>query len=149
MVQLLFCRYICSSGEKESKSVISLFDDFLSSWVCVTLSFIDDLLKTMFLLSFLFTLWYYACNGIVEIFWDDVLFLVFFLGRSSIFLSIYNDVLSFTWKEFYFQDKKHPGVPPPRLFTVGRLDVATTGLLIVTNDGMWFLVKAILSLLNK
>ncbi|XP_024641004.1 putative ribosomal large subunit pseudouridine synthase SVR1, chloroplastic isoform X2 [Medicago truncatula] len=56
--------YICSSGEKESKSVISLFDDFLSSW-----------------------------------------------------------------------DKKHPGVPPPRLFTVGRLDVATTGLLIVTNDG--------------
>ncbi|XP_058762175.1 putative ribosomal large subunit pseudouridine synthase SVR1, chloroplastic isoform X2 [Vicia villosa] len=56
--------YICSSGEKESKSVISLFDDFLSGWA-----------------------------------------------------------------------KKHPGVPPPRLFTVGRLDVATTGLLIVTNDG--------------
>ncbi|XP_012570076.1 putative ribosomal large subunit pseudouridine synthase SVR1, chloroplastic isoform X2 [Cicer arietinum] len=56
--------YICSSGEKESKSVLSLFDDFLSSW-----------------------------------------------------------------------DKKHPGVPMPRLFTVGRLDVATTGLLIVTNDG--------------
>ncbi|CAK8573116.1 unnamed protein product [Lathyrus sativus] len=56
--------YICSSGEKESKSVITLFDDFLKSW-----------------------------------------------------------------------DKKHPGVPPPRLFTVGRLDVATTGLLIVTNDG--------------
>lgn len=40
-MQLLFHRYICSSGEKESKSVISLFDDFLSGWVCVTLSFVD------------------------------------------------------------------------------------------------------------
>ncbi|WVZ23728.1 hypothetical protein V8G54_002272 [Vigna mungo] len=56
--------YICSSGENESKSVISLFDDFLKTW-----------------------------------------------------------------------GKKHPGVPTPRLFTVGRLDVATTGLIIVTNDG--------------
>ncbi|KAF6140244.1 hypothetical protein GIB67_000292 [Kingdonia uniflora] len=56
--------YICSSGEKESKSVSSLFDDYLKSW-----------------------------------------------------------------------DKRFPGVPKPRLFTVGRLDVATTGLIIVTNDG--------------
>ncbi|KAL1209824.1 putative ribosomal large subunit pseudouridine synthase SVR1 [Cardamine amara subsp. amara] len=56
--------YICSSGEKETKSVISLFDDFLSSW-----------------------------------------------------------------------DKRNPGTPKPRLFTVGRLDVATTGLIVVTNDG--------------
>ncbi|ESQ52592.1 hypothetical protein EUTSA_v10016747mg [Eutrema salsugineum] len=56
--------YICSSGEKEVKSVISLFDDFLASW-----------------------------------------------------------------------DKRNPGTPKPRLFTVGRLDVATTGLIVVTNDG--------------
>ncbi|TKY51627.1 Ribosomal large subunit pseudouridine synthase B [Spatholobus suberectus] len=56
--------YICSAGENESKSVISLFDDYLKNW-----------------------------------------------------------------------GKKHPGVPTPRLFTVGRLDVATTGLIIVTNDG--------------
>ncbi|CAA2984308.1 putative ribosomal large subunit pseudouridine synthase SVR1, chloroplastic isoform X1 [Olea europaea var. sylvestris] len=56
--------YICSAGEKETKSVISLFDDFMKSW-----------------------------------------------------------------------NKRNPGVPKPRLFTVGRLDVATTGLIIVTNDG--------------
>ncbi|KAK4480352.1 hypothetical protein RD792_013423 [Penstemon davidsonii] len=56
--------YICSAGEKETKSVFTLFDDFIQSW-----------------------------------------------------------------------NKRNPGVPKPRLFTVGRLDVATTGLIIVTNDG--------------
>ncbi|KAJ0967304.1 hypothetical protein J5N97_024221 [Dioscorea zingiberensis] len=37
----------------------------------------------------------------------------------------------------YFKrwNKTNPGLPKPRLFTVGRLDVATTGLIIVTNDG--------------
>lgn len=36
------------------------------------------------------------------------------------------------WKTW---NKTNPGVPKPRLFTVGRLDVATSGLIIVTNDG--------------
>ncbi|KAF3778714.1 putative RNA pseudouridine synthase, partial [Nymphaea thermarum] len=57
--------YICSSGEKESKLVLSLFDEYWKSWA-----------------------------------------------------------------------KTNPGTPKPRLFTVGRLDVATTGLLIVTNDAI-------------
>ncbi|XP_077220797.1 pseudouridine synthase family protein isoform X2 [Tasmannia lanceolata] len=56
--------YICSSGDKESKSVISLFDEYWKSW-----------------------------------------------------------------------NRINPGLPKPRLFTVGRLDVATIGLIIVTNDG--------------
>jgi 16S rRNA U516 pseudouridylate synthase RsuA-like enzyme len=29
------------------------------------------------------------------------------------------------------------GGPPPRLFTVGRLDVQSIGLIFVTNDGDW------------
>lgn len=56
--------YICSSGEKESKPIISLFDEYWKTW-----------------------------------------------------------------------DKTNHGFPKPRLFTVGRLDVATSGLIIVTNDG--------------
>ncbi|KAK4784418.1 hypothetical protein SAY86_018786 [Trapa natans] len=56
--------YICSVGERESKSVLDLFNDYMKNW-----------------------------------------------------------------------GKRIPGVSKPRLFTVGRLDVATTGLLLVTNDG--------------
>jgi hypothetical protein len=35
----------------------------------------------------------------------------------------------------YLQNKIQPGLPKPRFFTVGRLDVATSGLIIITNDG--------------
>ncbi|KAL6578103.1 hypothetical protein OROMI_010431 [Orobanche minor] len=56
--------YICSAGEKETKSVMSLLDDFMKSW-----------------------------------------------------------------------NKRKPELPNLRLFTVGRLDVGTSGLIIVTNDG--------------
>lgn len=56
--------YICSSGEDNLKSVVSLLDEYLKIWI-----------------------------------------------------------------------KRNTGVRKPRLFTVGRLDVATSGLIFVTNDG--------------
>lgn len=45
-----------------------------------------------------------------------------------------------TWidRVFSAEGRKIQAVPP-RLFTVGRLDVQTTGLLFVTNDGRPFL----------
>jgi pseudouridine synthase len=40
------------------------------------------------------------------------------------------------WKKEW--KTRHPGSgAPPRLFTVGRLDVASVGLIFVTNDGDW------------
>ncbi|CAA7390835.1 unnamed protein product [Spirodela intermedia] len=48
--------------------------------------------------------------------------------ESKSVVSLFDDY----WKRW---TQTNPGVPRPRLFTIGRLDVATTGLIIVTNDG--------------
>lgn len=121
---LRFDRYICSSGENEPKSVMILFDDYLKSWVCGALNW-----QRYDCVLYDYEIWvsYQLCRGIL---------VSSLLGSSSIFRYTYYNCL-------YLQGKNHPGIPTPRLFTVGRLDVATTGLIIVTNDGMWFHVKAI------
>ncbi|KAF4368085.1 hypothetical protein F8388_002696 [Cannabis sativa] len=49
-------------------------------------------------------------------------------GEKKSVLGLFEDYLK-SW------DKRYPGQTKPRLFTIGRLDVATTGLIIVTNDG--------------
>lgn len=66
---------------------------------------------------------------------------VSFIGQLSfVYLYLMQQlyILIFVINCLHLQDTINPGLPRPRLFTVGRLDVATTGLIIVTNDGMYF-----------
>lgn len=98
-----YCSYICSAGEKETKSVISLFDDFMKSWV-------------------------WGLHQLLN-FWQNWILVCNYIFLKIIFAEL-RCLIHFP------QHKRNPGLPKPRLFTVGRLDVATTGLIIVTNDGI-------------
>lgn len=41
------------------------------------------------------------------------------------------------WLDSWGRNNKDPKRLPPRFFTVGRLDVASSGLILITNDGQW------------
>ena len=51
--------------------------------------------------------------------------------RPRLVVDLFQPWLQREWKVKH----QHPNAVPPRLFTVGRLDVQTTGLIFVTNDG--------------
>ncbi len=71
-------------------------------------------------------------------------------GEGRLVISLFNDWLE-RWKQRQARSASTNsksgsgggggggggGGPPPRLFTVGRLDVASIGLIFVTNDGDW------------
>ena len=44
------------------------------------------------------------------------------------------------FEDWIQRQRKAEKAVPPRLFTVGRLDVQSTGLILVTNDGMHYLL---------
>ncbi|KAL6123913.1 hypothetical protein ACLB2K_076429 [Fragaria x ananassa] len=61
--------------------------------------------------------------------------LVLFVRLLIFAMEVFELLMRLSMIGLYFLDKRNPGTPRPRLFTVGRLDVATTGLIVVTNDG--------------
>lgn len=59
-------------------------------------------------------------------------------GEGRLVISLFDDWLA-RWRERQARVAAGGGERglPPRLFTVGRLDVASVGLIFVTNDGDW------------
>jgi 16S rRNA U516 pseudouridylate synthase RsuA-like enzyme len=59
-------------------------------------------------------------------------------GEGRLVISLFDDWLA-RWRERQARIAAGGGERglPPRLFTVGRLDVASVGLIFVTNDGDW------------
>ncbi|KAL4433084.1 hypothetical protein ABPG77_006511 [Micractinium sp. CCAP 211/92] len=60
-------------------------------------------------------------------------------GEGRLVISLFDDWLA-RWRQRQARLSRGGGGPaglPPRLFTVGRLDVQSVGLIFVTNDGDW------------
>eukprot|EP00884_Botryococcus_braunii_P000019 jgi/Botrbrau1/10017/Bobra.0012s0104.1 len=53
-------------------------------------------------------------------------------SRGKLVLDLFQD-----WFRQWRKANPDPKLPQPRLFTIGRLDVASSGLILVTNDGDW------------
>jgi len=51
--------------------------------------------------------------------------------RQRLVVDLFQEWMESEWRPRH----THKNAIPPRLFTVGRLDVPTTGLIFVTNDG--------------
>jgi 16S rRNA U516 pseudouridylate synthase RsuA-like enzyme len=58
-------------------------------------------------------------------------------GEGRLVISIFDDWLARQRQRSRGREGGGPALPPPRLFTVGRLDVQSVGLIFVTNDGDW------------
>lgn len=80
----LWSRYICSSGDKESKSVLSLFDEYWKNWVWEAIEFLCNMFfllkKSIFLTSL-----HLLCSPLCFIFAVTIITILF----SSVSLTPY------------------------------------------------------------